>query len=276
MGPTITLDLLTTRPAYSVIHQSYKARMRVEPLNGDGFGLAWYVPAVSPEPAVFRSIQPAWNNMNLRHLARVTQSPAVLAHVRAATPGTGVSEANCHPFANGEMTFMHNGAVPEFASLKRKFQQRLSDRAYAAISGTTDSEHVFALFLDHLSRARATDPTRRMADALETTLCEVIEMVRSAGIIRNIILNVAVCDGTRAVISRYTGGDSAPPSLFFHMGSRYVCEEGECRMADPQASRSTIMVASEPLTEETTWQEVPPGNMMLVDPDHHVDFRPLA
>ncbi|MBN2475935.1 MAG: class II glutamine amidotransferase [Pirellulales bacterium] len=101
MGPSITLDLLTTSPTYSIIHQSYKARMRVEPLNGDGFGLAWYVPDVSPEPAVFRSIQPAWNNLNLRHVARVTRSSAVLAHVRAATPGTGVSEANCHPFSNG-------------------------------------------------------------------------------------------------------------------------------------------------------------------------------
>ena len=90
-GPPITLDLLTTRPEYSIIHQSFKSRMMKEPLNGDGFGLAWYVPEISPEPAQFRSIQPAWNNVNLLHLARVSRSPVILAHVRAATEGFGVT-----------------------------------------------------------------------------------------------------------------------------------------------------------------------------------------
>src|SRR5687768_12944019 len=94
MGPPITLDLLTTLPQHSVIRQSFKSRMREEPLNGDGFGMAWYVPGISPSPALFRSIQPAWNNINLLHLSRVSVSPVILAHVRAATTGTSVSEAN--------------------------------------------------------------------------------------------------------------------------------------------------------------------------------------
>ncbi len=51
MGPPITLDQLTTQPEHSIIHQSYQARLREEPLNGDGFGISWYVPDISPEPA---------------------------------------------------------------------------------------------------------------------------------------------------------------------------------------------------------------------------------
>ena len=50
------------------------------------------------EPAVFRSITPAWNNRNLQNLARVVASDCILAHVRAATQSSGVNEANCHPF----------------------------------------------------------------------------------------------------------------------------------------------------------------------------------
>lgn len=83
LGSEITLDVLTTRPTNSIIHQSFHSHLREEPLNGDGFGIAWYVPDVSPEPAQFRSIQPAWNNVNLLHLARVCRSSVVLAHVRA-------------------------------------------------------------------------------------------------------------------------------------------------------------------------------------------------
>jgi predicted glutamine amidotransferase len=48
MGPAITLDQLTTLPEHSIIHQSYQARLREEPLNGDGFGMSWYVPELSP------------------------------------------------------------------------------------------------------------------------------------------------------------------------------------------------------------------------------------
>ena len=85
-GEALTLDRLTTEPTHSLIHQSYKARERREPLNGDGFGIAWYAHDISPEPAVFRSTTPAWSNTNLRQLARVTTSGCVFAHVRAASP----------------------------------------------------------------------------------------------------------------------------------------------------------------------------------------------
>ena len=56
LGPELTLDTLITKPSHSLIHQSTHATERREPLNGDGFGLAWYVPSISAEPARFRSI----------------------------------------------------------------------------------------------------------------------------------------------------------------------------------------------------------------------------
>jgi len=63
--------------------------------------------------------------------------------------------------------------------------------------------------------------------------------------------------------------------LYFHTGSEYVCEDHQCRMVDARESRRAIMVASEPLTEEDTWQLVPPRSIMLVDGDHDIDFRTL-
>ncbi len=65
LGPEILISKLVTEPESSLIHQSYHSHEREEPLNGDGFGLAWYVPAITPDAAVFRSITPAWSNQNL-------------------------------------------------------------------------------------------------------------------------------------------------------------------------------------------------------------------
>ena len=276
LGPQVTLDLLTTRPAFSIIHQSYKSRMRVEPLNGDGFGLAWYVPSLSPEPAVFRSVQPAWNNMNLRHLARVTRSPAILAHVRAASMGMGVSEANCHPFVVGQLAFMHNGVVPEFPKLKRTLQARLSDEAFSLINGSTDSEHVFALFRDHLARLDGAESTEAMAQALQSTIAEVVELVRPLHATRNAFLNFAVSDGKRAVVSRYATGEADAPSLYLHAGKKYLCEDGVCHMVEADQEHQAVMIASEPLTEETSWHPVPKNHLVLVDTDRSVEIRRIA
>jgi hypothetical protein len=42
LGPTLTLDSLIMRPSNSIVHQSFHSHERSEPLNGDGFGVAWY------------------------------------------------------------------------------------------------------------------------------------------------------------------------------------------------------------------------------------------
>jgi len=276
MGPPITLDLLITRPTYSIIHQSYHSRMREEPLNGDGFGVAWYVPEISPEPAVFRSIQPAWNNTNLGDLARLTRSPVILAHVRAATKGLSVSESNCHPFIAGPLAFMHNGSVAGFTGLKRAIQQRLSDESFSGIRGTTDSEHVFALFQDHYARVDGSDPVGRLASALAATILEVDELAREADPARHSYLNLAVSDGRCAVVSRFATGEETAPTLFVHEGKEYTCQDGQCLMIDSPAQHHTVIVASEPLTDEPAWKAVPEENMAVIRPDLSVSFTAIC
>lgn len=90
------LSELLVLPANSLIHQSYGARERREPLNGDGFGVGWYAPG-DFEPAVFRSITPAWNNHNLLDLSRHIRSACFFAHIRAASSGMAVAAAPAKP-----------------------------------------------------------------------------------------------------------------------------------------------------------------------------------
>jgi glutamine amidotransferase len=272
MGPPITLDLLTTRPEHSIINQSFKARLREEPLNGDGFGIAWYVPEISPEPALYRSMQPAWSNVNLLHLTRVSRSRTILAHVRAATAGFAVSEPNCHPFNAGRFAFMHNGSVAEFRKLKRELINGLSDESFLWIHGTTDSEHLFALYRDHFAHHADREPMEAMAAAMQDTIEDVKRLTAQAGAVRRSLLNIAVSDGERAVISRYATMNSPAPSLWLRTGEQYVCHEGVCRMLDGP-KREAVIVASEPLTAESDWQEVPQQHLVLIDPDRRVELR---
>ena len=66
IGPEIFVSSLVTEPKHSIIHQSYHAEERTEPLNGDGFGIGWYAPQFCNSPALFKEVSPAWSNQNYR------------------------------------------------------------------------------------------------------------------------------------------------------------------------------------------------------------------
>src|SRR5205814_1669775 len=89
-----------------------------EELVGCHGGLGWYGPGGQPVPTPFRGIGPAWGDVNLREVARVTSSGLFLAHIRAST-GTPVQQSNCHPFRYGRWLWCHNGSIKNFRELRR-------------------------------------------------------------------------------------------------------------------------------------------------------------
>ena len=111
-GSPILLEKALYSPAHSLIDQSLHSTLGAEATNGDGFGIGWYDD--QPTPGVFRSIEPAWNDQNLRELAAHVTSGHFFAHIRAAI-GSAVQQTNCHPFRHGRWLFMHNGYIDELA-----------------------------------------------------------------------------------------------------------------------------------------------------------------
>lgn len=276
-GPPIELCSLITQPRNSLIHQSFNAEEYEERLNGDGFGVAWYNPEVSETPGVFKSVTPAWSNRNLLSLCRVVRSTAVLAHVRAASPGMPVTEVNCHPFTHGPLAFAHNGDVGGFTAIRRALRRGLSDKVYDGLEGTTDSEHLFALFLDlHGQLDPALPRGEALAAALIGTIQQVLELQRAHGVNEPSWLNIAVTDGQRSAVSRFT---TAPPedamSLYVHTGRRYVCDGEVCQMVEPEAGHAAVVVSSERLSDDPGWRPVPVNHLVLVRADHTVELRPI-
>ena len=95
---------------------------------------------------MFKSIEPAWNDRNLREVAGQIETPVFFAHIRAST-GTPVQRSNCHPFRHGRWLWMHNGALRDFHNTKRDLVMAVDPTLYPDIEGSTDSETLFFLAL---------------------------------------------------------------------------------------------------------------------------------
>jgi len=274
-GREILLAELLTRPRNSLIRQSYKARERSEPLNGDGFGVGWYVPQVDPIPCLFTSITPAWSNQNLYRLAEKISSTCIFSHVRAASPGMLVTEVNCHPFQYGRLLWMHNGSIAQFLKIKRRLRQTLKDDFYNFIQGTSDSEHAFAVFLNLLPDPSDSYSTEQLAQTMQATIRQLTDWSEEAGITEPSYFNFAVTDGQSVVATRYVSDPlQEPASLHFSFGTKFECHEGACRMIQAEHPEHAVIVTSEPLTDvKEDWRSVPKNHMILITPQ--LDIRLL-
>jgi ergothioneine biosynthesis protein EgtC len=275
LGEPLSLASLVTLPTNSLIHQSRESEVSTI-MNADGFGVAWYGDGVDV-PAVFRSITPAWSNRNLLSLARVARSHCVLAHVRSATQGMAIHEGNTHPFTHGRYSFMHNGSIAQFSRIRRGILDRLSDETFHVLEGTTDSEHVFGLFLDALRPLEGLAPAEAMGRALEVAVGQVLDLLDENAVTEPTSLNLAVADGSSVAALRFsTGPPQDAPTLYYHEGRRYVCEDGVCRMIDADARADTVIIASECLSEDDGWELIGHNSLLLVTEDRRPQLRPFA
>jgi len=175
---------------------------------------------------------------------------------------------------------MHNGSLGGFKGIRRKLLATLDDESFNMIKGTTDSEHLFALFVQAYREAVGTASTelQRMKDALVVAISTAEGLWREAGIAEESALNLAVSDGRRAVVSRYVSVPGADgPSLYYHVGRSYVCDKGECHMVAPADNPpSAVIVSSEPLSEDLGWTPVPPNHVVCIDDDFSYEIEPIG
>jgi glutamine amidotransferase len=265
-GSPVRLEELLYRPAHSLIDQSLHARLGVETTNGDGFGVGWYDDRDTP--AVFHSVEPAWNDRNLRELAGHVSSPLVFAHIRAST-GTAIQQTNCHPFRHGRWLWMHNGSIAQFPTVKRDLSLAVDPALYPSIEGSTDSELFFYLAL---TLGLEDDPPVAVARAVG-----VIEAVgRSHGVENPIQMTVATSDGNSVWGFRYSS-EGRSRSLFFSTAVETLrALHPELELLQ-QLSVEARLIVSEPLGDLAgAWNEVPESTYGVVKPgeDEMHPFRP--
>jgi predicted glutamine amidotransferase len=267
-GSSILLEELLYKPDHSLIDQSLHARLGVETTNGDGFGVGWY-DANTDTPAVFRSIEPAWNDRNLREVAGHVESPLFLAHIRAST-GTPVQQTNCHPFRYGRWLWVHNGLVRDVVHLKRELALAVDESLYPSIEGSTDSELLFYLAL---TLGLEDDP----AEAVERMVGLVEEAGRRHGTEYPLQMTIATTDGKSVWAFRYSS-EGKSRSLYYSTNVRALREMYPERPRLQEVSDETRIIVSEPLVDlPGAWNEVPESSYGLVceGEDELHAFRPL-
>lgn len=230
------------------------ARLGAEPTNGDGFGVGWYDDA--PAPGLFRSVEPAWNDRNLRELADHIRSGHFFAHIRAAI-GSAVQQTNCHPFRHGRWLWMHNGFLAEFAKVKRELALAIEPSLYSEIAGQTDSE---ILFLLALSMGLEDDPPGAVARAIGL----VEDRGQRMGIRYPFQGTIATSDGERIWAFRYSS-EGKSRSLFYSNDVATLRRLYPEREILHELSDDARLVISEPIGDlPGAWSEVPEASYGLV------------
>lgn len=234
LGKPIFIEEVVATPGHSLIVQSQDADEAKTAINADGFGVAWYDHRA--EPGLFRDVFPAWSDPNLRALARQVRSGLFLAHVRAST-GTATSRNNCHPFAVGKWSFMHNGQVGGFDRFRKQADMLIPDDLYANRMGATDSEVLFLLMLG----AGMDDPVAALGHAVR----QLEALSRARGEAPHMRLSAAFSDGETLWAARYSS-DRIAPTLYY-------------RWSDTRAGWAVV---SEPLeSDEGGWTALAPGQI---------------
>jgi predicted glutamine amidotransferase len=267
-GSPILLEELLYKPEHSLIDQSLHSRLGVETTNGDGFGVGWYGPDAQT-PAVFHSIEPAWNDRNLREVAGHVQSPLFLAHIRAST-GTAVQQTNCHPFRHGRWLWVHNGLVRDFHRVKRELALAVDESLYPQMEGSTDSEMLFYLALTFGLEENPPAAVERMVGHVE-------EVGHRHGTEHPIQMTIGTTDGSSVWAFRYSS-EGKSRSLYYSTDMRSVREMYPERPRLQEASDETRIIVSEPIVDlPGAWNEVRESSYGVVrdGEDELHEFRPL-
>jgi predicted glutamine amidotransferase len=286
LGEPVLLDHLLYKPDSSLVKQSYMPRM-LRMLNLAGFGMmAWDRASIKAElPYRYSTTALPVFDRNLKFLSSKIKANCFLGHVRgvALDSRVTINDYNVHPFCfpGAKIALAHNGDLYRFDEMRDDLRLHIHPEIARHISGSTDSEWIYAVLLSQLDDPGAYSTGDEIRRAIDRTL-GIIGKVRNA---RNISVassvNLFISDGRQIFAVRfcfdfgcYATHDATKVheanltylSLWYTSGREYGFYDDEWQMIGGPAAADTVMVASEPLTTDVTkWIEVPEYSLLLTE-----------
>lgn len=281
LGDPILVSELLYQTDNSFIKQSYNPKHMSHLLNLAGFGLvAWDTVSHDPLlPYIYKTTQLPFYDENLRNLSAKITPYCFLAHLRGVpyTERQVVSAQNVHPFIfeGTNIALAHNGALIEFNKMKYDLLEYILPQYRTKIHGTTDSEWIYALFLSQLHAHLEVCDVPDIIKAIRETF-KIIQKVRQKQHIEmNSPVNLFITNGEFIAATRFVFDygwqpfDAEPDthftyhSLWYTYGEGYGLYDNQYKMKEGNKKLS-IIIASEPLTEDTTtWIEVPEYSLIV-------------
>lgn len=286
LGQPVLLDNLLFQPDSALVRQSYMPKM-LGMLNLAGFGLrAWDHDSADPEtPFSYYSQSLPVFDRNLQNLAHKIRPSCLLAHVRGVAYSTRVeiSLQNVHPFhfAGVPLVMAHNGDLAGMAQMKPLLAAHVKPEYLAQIHGTTDSEWIYALLVSQLDAATESLRAEQMFEAIERSFGILREIRKKLGIALSSSVNLFMTNGSQLAavrycfdFGRYRTEDPAKVheanlnflSLWYTLGRDYGLHQDEWKMTGGAENANSILVASEPLTKDTSaWVELPEYSALFAE-----------
>jgi glutamine amidotransferase len=286
LGQPVLLDNLLYQPDSALVKQSFMPKM-LHMLNLAGFGLrAWDRGSADPlKPYSYTSTSLPVFDRNLKALAEKIRPSCVLAHVRGVSYSTEVeiSLQNVHPFQfpGTRLALAHNGDLARIGEMKPHLLEFIRPEIVPLIRGTTDSEWIYALIVSQLADPGAAATADDLVRAVDQAFAVIRKVRARLGIATSSSVNLFITTGEQLAAVRYCFDfgcyrteDPAKVheanlsflSLWYTSGSEYGRHDDEWKMIGGADTADSIMIASEPLTRDTsTWLEVPEYSMIYAD-----------
>lgn len=284
IGQPVSLEGILYEADSALVRQSYSPRMMDAFLNLAGFGLtAWDDRSVQvDEPFTYHVPTMPNFDRNLQSICRKLEPTCMLAHVRGVSWSKGevISDLNLHPFRfpGAKVVMAHNGHLREFASMRYDLLEYVTPQLARQIAGTTDSEWIYALLLSQLDDPAATPDAEELTRATFRVL-EILREVRARhGIDTSSPVNLFLATGRCLVATRFVLDYGWYPehdpmleidlpyvSLWYTAGRSYADLGGEWHMLAGDGAPQSLLIASEPLTADTSsWLELPEYSLLRV------------
>ena len=286
LGQPVLLDNLLYQPDSALVKQSFMPKM-LHLLNLAGFGMkAWDRGSPDPhKPYSYASTALPVFDRNLKALAEKIRPTCVLGHVRGVAYNTEVeiSLQNVHPFQfpGVRLALAHNGDLARFSEMKPHLLDTIKPEIANLIRGTTDSEWIYALIVSQLADPRGAGAADDLVRAVDQAFALIRNVRARLGIATSSSVNLFLTTGEQIAAVRYCFDfgcykteDPAKVheanltflSLWYTSGSEYGYHDGEWKMTGGADTADSIMIASEPLTRDTTtWLEVPEYSMIYAE-----------
>lgn len=268
---TSTAQRSLTRAGNALRHQSRE--------HPHGWGIGWWEGPRNRVVHLERGAGAAHAEQAFERVAAGVSATQAIAHVRRASVGPP-GLANAHPFRHGRWLFAHNGTVANWERARAGIEAEVDPAFLAGVRGETDSERLFALFLTRLSRRR--DPGDEATPAeVRAALAETVAVVAAhadPGAAVRSSTTFLVGDGNLLAACR-RGRTLHVSTHKRACAARASCPRlvKECE-APPRegAPAHHLLVASEPLSPDDVWEEVPEDGMVSIDRELRVERGRLA
>jgi glutamine amidotransferase len=228
-------------------------------MNADGYGLAALT--AGRGMVLIRNPVQASEDPAYRHIARRLDASEILVHLRYASTG-GVSLVNTHPFSQDGRLFAHNGVVGDLDRIEARLG---SNRAM--VMGDTDSERFFALITLAIREARG-DVRAGITQAMREIVAE-YELYSVNFVLAEIghIWALRYPEHNPLHLHRRRPGGPTGAAPLDEADAA-----GTLRLySDDAAVAPLVVIASERISDEPGWEEIPPGELVHVGPDLEVD-----